>query len=71
MVGQCEKIEQSDLHPFDLEATTPKTSSAVAPPRPPLTSARCRKIEELASLGHLSVTDKKKVLDLLIVYKCL
>ena len=72
MVGHCEKVDPSELHPFDLEATTPKSNSAVVPPRPKLTRERRKKIEELASLDHLSAKDKQKLLDLLFKHhKCL
>ena len=64
MVGNCEKVKIEDLHPFDLESTTPKSTNATLPPRSSLTSARRKKIEELASLDHLSAKDKKQLLDL-------
>ena len=55
-----------------MEATTPKSNSAVVPPRPKLTRERRKKIEELASLDHLSAKDKQKLLDLLFKHhKCL
>ena len=44
MVGQCEKVNESDISPFDLESTTPKCNNVVVPPWPKLTQDRQKKI---------------------------
>ena len=68
MVGKCEKIEEKELSPFDLESTTPKSNSVTVPPQPNLTSDRRRKIQKMAQLGHLSAKNQESYLKLLYKY---
>ena len=68
MVGQCEKIDSSELSPFDLEATTPKSNNVVNPPRPKLTEDRQKRIRKMAQLDHLPADYQESYLNLLYKY---
>ena len=60
-MGHCEKVGADELHPFDLEATTRKTTLSEASPRPSLTPSGRKKINELASLDRLSTKNKERI----------
>ena len=68
MVGQCEKVNEPDISPFDLESTTPKGNNVVVPPWPKLTQDRQKKIREMAHLSHLPAKYQESYLKLLYKY---